>query len=407
MGSSYWMQDQNGNFSNEKKDTFDEAKGYVGLRLQMGVPLLDRDWNELEDIRRYNEVMLRRHYIGDGTPDDGFKILPLDDPGNGFMIQKGHILVKGMEAVNPSDISYSEQEGVSALTVPSTDRTDKVYIDVWIEEIIPESGDMDNPLNNPQDIKMATCIRHKLFWKVLVAEGVDIPDEDYHWRYQLATISRSAGKSIIEKGDIVDNRRECGTSSSLGDALKVVDTLDVAIAGNLGTHGYLPHPRTPGWKGGLHTHDIEAEGTIWSRHGLETEPRDLAELFPSSQGLQPGDVVCLSPDGGLARSDKQNDTRVAGVVSTEPAIVLGFDPASKQLFPLALAGRVPCKVVDENGPIRPGDLLTSSSTPGHAMRASSISIGDVEIHRPGTIIGKALGSLEGGEGIVDLLIMPC
>ncbi|MHC4704164.1 MAG: hypothetical protein ACYTFQ_26690, partial [Planctomycetota bacterium] len=59
-----------GDFSNNGKDTFDESKQYIGIRLQQGVPLLDRDWNELEDIRRYFERMLRRRYIGDGTPDD-------------------------------------------------------------------------------------------------------------------------------------------------------------------------------------------------------------------------------------------------------------------------------------------------------------------------------------------------
>ena len=56
-------------FSNGGVDTFDERKSYIGVRLQQGVPLLDRDWNELEDIRRYLERMLRRHYIGEGVPD--------------------------------------------------------------------------------------------------------------------------------------------------------------------------------------------------------------------------------------------------------------------------------------------------------------------------------------------------
>jgi len=61
--------------------------------------------------------------------------------------------------------------------------------------------------------------------------------------------------------------------------------------------------------------------------------------------------------------------------------------------PLALSGRVPCKVSAENGPIRPGDLLTVSSTPGHAMRASE----------PGTVIGTALQSLDEGEGRILVL----
>ena len=63
---SYWFSDdkQKGNFTNDGKDTFDPNNNYIGVRLQQGVPLLDRDWNELEDIRRYQEVSLRKHYLG-------------------------------------------------------------------------------------------------------------------------------------------------------------------------------------------------------------------------------------------------------------------------------------------------------------------------------------------------------
>jgi hypothetical protein len=65
---------------------------------------------------------------------------------------------------------------------------------------------------------------------------------------------------------------------------------------------------------------------------------------------------------------------------------------------------VPCKVIDENGPIERGDLLTSSSTPGHAMRASSVMLDGQEIQRPGTIIGKAVGSLASGTGIIEVFV---
>ena len=64
-----------GNYSNGGVDTFNPAKQYIGVRLQQGIPLLDRDWNELEDTRRYFERMLQQNFIGQGAPDDdGFKI---------------------------------------------------------------------------------------------------------------------------------------------------------------------------------------------------------------------------------------------------------------------------------------------------------------------------------------------
>ena len=66
---------------------------------------------------------------------------------------------------------------------------------------------------------------------------------------------------------------------------------------------------------------------------------------------------------------------------------------------LALIGRVPVKATAENGPIRIGDLLTSSSKPGYAMRCSKAKLCE------GTIIGKSLESLETGEGLILMLIM--
>ena len=64
-----------GNFSNGGVATFDEHKRYLGVRLQQGVPLLDRDWNELDDIRRFFERRLRAYYVGEGVPDlDGFEV---------------------------------------------------------------------------------------------------------------------------------------------------------------------------------------------------------------------------------------------------------------------------------------------------------------------------------------------
>jgi hypothetical protein len=63
---------------------------------------------------------------------------------------------------------------------------------------------------------------------------------------------------------------------------------------------------------------------------------------------------------------------------------------------MAVVGIVPCKVSAENGPIAPGDLLVTSSTPGHGMRDAN--------PRVGTVIGKALESLESGTGVIRVLV---
>jgi hypothetical protein len=93
--------------------------------------------------------------------------------------------------------------------------------------------------------------------------------------------------------------------------------------------------------------------------------------------------------------------------SSKPGLLLNStrdDIEEDTLFPVALCGRVPCKVVEENGPIKRGDLLTTSSTPGHAMKALSVTAGEQEIYRSGTIVGKALGSLESGTGVIEIFV---
>jgi hypothetical protein len=189
------------------------------------------------------------------------------------------------------------------------------------------------------------------------------------------------------------------TNSSLGRVVKMWD--NVFIAGNLGTHGYSPTPHTPGWGGGIHTFDIEAEATIWARNGMQTGNRDLAENFNTREILEAGDVVSMDPDSdGMIRCRQARDPMVLGVVSTLPGMLLGADPARRiplpGEYPVALSGRVPCKASTENGPIRKGDLLTPASIPGHAMRA-----GDAQA---GTIIGKALTDLDSATGLIDIFV---
>ncbi len=122
---------------------------------------------------------------------------------------------------------------------------------------------------------------------------------------------------------------------------------------------------------------------------------DLAERFPTSEAVEAGDVVVIDTNSDkiiLRRSSQAHDKKIIGVVSSAPGMILssenlemnsGGQPAESPSAPVALSGRVPCKVSLENGPISRGDLLTSSSLAGHAMRAGTNN-------SFGTIIGKAL-----------------
>jgi hypothetical protein len=113
--------------------------------------------------------------------------------------------------------------------------------------------------------------------------------------------------------------------------------------------------------------------------GWATGSYDFAEMFPSNEVLEAGDVVVFSGSGANVRRGTDNDRKLtAGIVSTRPGFLAGDNIDGD--FPIALAGRVPTKVTLENGPIAVGDPLTVSSLSGYAMRATE----------PGMVVGYAL-----------------
>jgi len=127
---------------------------------------------------------------------------------------------------------------------------------------------------------------------------------------------------------------------------------------------------------------------------------DVAEWVTVTAPVEPGDVVELNPDRPQVYQLSTNpcSSLVAGVVSTEPGVVLGEDGAYGQRALLALTGIVPVKVTNESGPIQPGDLLVSSSTPGHAMRRSGSNPCSC------VLIGKALEPMTSRTGVILVLL---
>ncbi len=155
--------------------------------------------------------------------------------------------------------------------------------------------------------------------------------------------------------------------------------------------------------GGTNVFRVDNTGKGFFNGGYQTGGADVAEFIPTNGDPQPGDVVEIDPDhaGQFRLASTPNSTIVAGVISTQPGASLGaIDPASAENTgpQLALAGRVPVKVSAKNGAIHPGDLLVASSMPGYAMRAPANPA-------PGTVIGKALDSLNSGTGIIKMLVM--
>jgi hypothetical protein len=145
------------------------------------------------------------------------------------------------------------------------------------------------------------------------------------------------------------------------------------------------------------------EGNIEVTGDVQLVNMDCAEDFEFSGKvpIDPGSVVIIDSGTTLKLSHQAYDRRVAGVVSgagrCKPAIILGRSQEQHEKVSVALMGRVYCKVDADIAPIEIGDLLTTSHTPGHAMRASDPS------KAFGAVIGKALDSLETGRGLILIL----
>ena len=144
--------------------------------------------------------------------------------------------------------------------------------------------------------------------------------------------------------------------------------------------------------------DVNVSGNISAKY------QDIAEWVPSDSELSAGTVVIVG-DGDLDEvhpSETAYDTRVAGVVSPNPGIALGV--AAKGKFRIATVGRVKVKVDARKSPIKVGDLLVTSDVAGTAMKSEPIDVSGQKMHRPGTLIGKALEPLAGGVGEIRVLL---
>jgi hypothetical protein len=119
---------------------------------------------------------------------------------------------------------------------------------------------------------------------------------------------------------------------------------------------------------------------------------------------EPGDLLVIDPDtpGKFLKSNQPYSTMVAGIYSTKPGFVGRLQPATEETkaieVPMAMVGRVPTMVSAENGPIKIGDLLVTSSTMGYAMKGTDRS------QMMGAVVGKALGSLDSGTGVIMVLV---
>lgn len=198
-----------------------------------------------------------------------------------------------------------------------------------------------------------------------------------------------------------------GTLDTTGGTLKTdeITTGAPATAGTItGQWQLQPNSQFDFSPGTLKTNNITTgadttTGSIqgyWSLVGssrLQATYADLAEYYEGDREYEPGTVLVFGGEKEVTTTDVVNDTRSAGVVTTNPAYVMNSEQTGVKVC-IALAGRVPCKVV---GRVKKGDLLTTAAVPGYAVRATNPTLG--------AVIGKALEDKDYGEaGVIQVAV---
>lgn len=219
-----------GNFS---RDPFQElqrsrAMGYLGLHVEQGVPVLDRDLNLLADLvaGSVREVLARHLGSGIAERSDAFAVeaIPAE---NDFCVfappEGGTCLVGGIQVSIDAPLRYGSQPGAPPLTTPADDdREDLVYLDVWVEEV---DDTADAALDNADDVGMRTSVRLRPAWSVRVAEGArHLPaPRAGHAHCPLAMLERPRGEALVRRRMIVDLRQ---TGLNLGDLARRIQRIE-------------------------------------------------------------------------------------------------------------------------------------------------------------------------------------
>jgi hypothetical protein len=181
------------------------------------------------------------------------------------------------------------------------------------------------------------------------------------------------------------------TGSTLTGTIQTAAQTNITSVGNITAAGVTSSARiAPNANASV---DLGATGLRWNNvygvtfSGVATTAKyaDLAEIYISDEDYPPGTVVVFGGSKEITTTIVTHDTRVAGVISTNPAYLMNSEVRG---LPVALTGRVPCLV---QGPVKKGDVLVTSTTPGTAQRINAVEF------QPGCVVGKSLENIPDDE----------
>jgi Family of unknown function (DUF6519)/IPT/TIG domain len=323
--------------------TFDPLKGRCNVRLQQGVPLVDADWNELDDIHKFELRSYLRWFVGDGIPDgvDAFKIDTVNPPVvDDFIIRAGgqaplpgtsnyeraihcagRAVVDGLGIIITTDINYKAQPlfsnavglGVPLIApLPPASGKFAVYLDVW-EHLVTAQQDPSLVLSG---IGTESCARVKREWCVRTRLGTTAPqaiDPDFiadHSYYLLAIIARSNVNDPLVPASVEDRRHVRLSLTSVEQRLAAMEAL-------LLMPKFLPPPNEFNPKFGVVGSNVNVQlfgvnlnvGNVAVQfNGIPAQimrasstSSQIVSTLPASVG--PGDVkITITTSGGTATS---------------------------------------------------------------------------------------------------------
>jgi hypothetical protein len=197
------------------------------------------------------------------------------------------------------------------------------------------------------------------------------------------------GGNVIASGSLIVSNFAPASLSTVGNVVggNLITTGTLSVTGNIVTTGSNAVANIGSATTYFNTAHVKATSAQYA---------DVAEVYQSDIRYASGTVVEFGGSKEVTISRTSHSTRIAGIVSTNPAYLMNAGQLSDTSIQLALIGRVPCQVT---GQIRKGDQLVSSDIPGVAKVMDSVE------YQPGCVIGKALENHESNDvGVIEVVV---